>query len=88
MSNAHQVNITIPISLTLEKRLKEVAKIRQKSAQELILEAVEYHLEQFEFVLPKTCYDLAIELGVVGVCTNLPSDLSTNPKYFEGFGGS
>ena len=86
MTNAHQVNITIPISLTLEKRLKEVAKIRQTSEQELIVEAVEHHLEQF--VLPRTCYDLAIELGVVGTGTNLPSDLSTNPKYFDGFGES
>ncbi|MEB3311427.1 MAG: hypothetical protein VKJ02_14465 [Snowella sp.] len=35
---------------------------------------------------PQNCYDLALELGVIGVAENLPPDLSTNPAYFEGFG--
>lgn len=86
MNSPHKTNISIPLSPILEQRLKEVAQMSQKSEQELILEAVENHLKQFP--KQKTCYDLAKELGVIGVADNLPSDLSTNPDYFEGFGES
>jgi predicted DNA-binding antitoxin AbrB/MazE fold protein len=34
----------------------------------------------------KSCYDLAQELGIIGIAEDLPSDLSTNKNYFEGFG--
>jgi hypothetical protein len=34
----------------------------------------------------KSCYDLARELGIIGIAENLPADLSTNHDYFEGFG--
>lgn len=34
----------------------------------------------------KSCYDLAEELGIIGIAKNLPADLSTNQAYFEGFG--
>jgi hypothetical protein len=79
-------SVTIPISTTLDKRLKEVAKIQNKSEQELILEALESHLNK---ISPNVnCYDLLQELGIFqeieGV--DLPSDLSTNPKYFDNFG--
>jgi len=33
---------------------------------------------------PKNCYELALELGVVGVGDNLPPDLSID--YLTGFG--
>ncbi len=84
MNPPNQNNISIALSPSLEKRLKEVAQMNQKTEQELILEAIENHLEQF--LSPKSCYDLAIELGVMGVAEDLPSDLSTNPSYFQGFG--
>ena len=84
MNPPNKNNISIPLSPSLEQRLKEVAQMNQKTEQELILEAIENHLEQFSY--PKSCYDLAIELGVIGVAEDLPSDLSTNPSYFQGFG--
>jgi hypothetical protein len=34
----------------------------------------------------RTCLDVARELGVIGIAEDLPEDLSTNPKHFEGFG--
>ncbi|EAZ88075.1 hypothetical protein [Crocosphaera chwakensis] len=84
MNPPNQNNISIPLSPSLEQRLKEVAHMNQKTEQELILEALENHLKQFP--IPKNCYDLAIELGVIGIAADLPSDLSTNPSHFEGFG--
>ena len=32
------------------------------------------------------CYEIAQRLGIVGMLEHLPSDLSTNRRYFEGFG--
>jgi predicted DNA-binding protein len=84
MNPPNQNNISIPLSPSLEQRLKEVAQMNQKTEQELILEALENHLKQFP--TQKSCYDLAIELGVIGVAEDLPSDLSTNPDYFDRFG--
>ena len=84
MNPPNQNNISIALSPSLEQRLKQVAQMNQKTEQELILEAIENHLEQF--LSSKSCYDLAIELGVIGVAEDLPSDLSTNPSYFQGFG--
>lgn len=33
-----------------------------------------------------SCYEIAQRLGIVGMLDHLPSDLSTNRQYFEGFG--
>ena len=33
-----------------------------------------------------TCYDLAQRAGMIGALKDGPSDLSTNPQHFEGFG--
>jgi predicted DNA-binding antitoxin AbrB/MazE fold protein len=33
-----------------------------------------------------SCYELAKRAGIIGVVDGLPSDLSTNRDYFEGFG--
>ncbi|MGB0564148.1 MAG: hypothetical protein ACPGVO_20455 [Spirulinaceae cyanobacterium] len=84
MSESGTANITIPISPNLEQQLREVAGVQQKSVQELIIEAVELHLQQL--TPSKSCYDVALDLGVIGVVNDLPNDLSTNPQYFEGFG--
>ncbi len=32
------------------------------------------------------CYTVAKRAGIIGMIESAPSDLSTNPKYFEGFG--
>ncbi|HLJ10491.1 MAG TPA: antitoxin family protein [Planctomycetaceae bacterium] len=33
-----------------------------------------------------SCYDLARDLGVIGVADDTPPDLSSNPAHMEGFG--
>lgn len=33
-----------------------------------------------------SCYEIAQRLGIVGMLDHLPSDLSTNRRYFEGLG--
>ncbi len=34
----------------------------------------------------ETCYEAALRAGVIGAAKNAPRDLSTNRKYFRGFG--
>ena len=34
----------------------------------------------------KTLYEVLDEAGLIGCIKDAPSDLSTNPKYMEGFG--
>lgn len=36
----------------------------------------------------QTAYGLALQLGIIGMSGEGPSDLATNPKYMEGFGGN
>jgi len=75
----------IVLSSNLQQKLTKLAQQTKKSEQEVIIEALEKHLE-IEEPLKRNCYDRALELGVIGVAENLPSDLSTNPDYFIGLG--
>lgn len=34
----------------------------------------------------ESCYDAALRAGLIGAIKGGPSDMSTNPKYMEGFG--
>ena len=67
----------MPIPDELPRRLKDAALVR--SAAERQLEAGENSL---------TAYELAEIAGLIGVVKGAIRDLSTNPKYFDGFGGS
>jgi len=37
-------------------------------------------------VSERSAYDLAKEMGIIGMIKDAPSDLATNPKHMEGFG--
>ena len=50
----------------------------------VVREALEKHLA--EQPKDRSAYDLAVEIGAIGCAKNLPTDLSTNKKYREGFG--
>lgn len=77
---------TFKLSLNsqLEQKLKSISQLTNKSEQQLIIEALEKHLQ--ELSQPQNCYELATQLGVIGIAENLPTDLSTNKDYFQGFG--
>ena len=75
--------ITIRISPHLRRRLEEEASMNGKRESDVVREALEKHLAQAG---RETCYDLARKLGLIGCLKKAPPDLSTNRKYFEGFG--
>jgi len=80
------MDITLTVPSSLNQRLKEAAKIQNKSEQELILEALENHLTIIN--PPNNCYEMLAKLGILEDIQDidLPPDLSVNPKYLDDFG--
>ena len=77
------------INVRVDERLKREleAEAREKGVRpsDVVREALREHLKARS---PRpSCLDLARRIGIVGVYTDAPSDLSTNKDYFEGFGG-
>jgi hypothetical protein len=66
------------------RRLIERARLEVKDESEIIREALKRHLDE----RVDSAHDALMRTGGIGIATGLPSDLSTNKKYFEGFGGS
>lgn len=75
--------ITVRIPQKLEKQLKKRADLKGQTESEVVREALESYLQQNS---GQSAYDIAKRLGVIGSFKGGPKDLSTNPKYFEGFG--
>jgi predicted DNA-binding protein len=78
--------ITIRISESLVRRLKKHASMKRRSESALVREALENYLG--DAPTPSSAYEVARATGLIGCVSPGPSDLSTNRKYFEGFGKS
>jgi predicted DNA-binding protein len=76
--------VTVRFSSELRQRLKAAAERTGKQESELVRAAVEKHLAETEQT--ETAYDWLQKAGLIGMVKRGPSDLSTNKKYFEGFG--
>ncbi len=71
----------IPDSLTA--RLRARSRARGTSESNLVREALEEFLQHPE--KSGSAFDLAAEAGIIGSVDG-PADLSTNRRYFNGFG--
>ena len=78
--------ITVRFSPEMRRRLKTVADRGGRRESDLIREAVEQRLAADEG--SPTAYEYAKKAGLIGAIKGTVRDLSTNPKYFEGFGSS
>ena len=76
--------ITIRIEEETQERLETLAEAAGKSQSEVVRLALEDYLDRNEQV--ETCYDVFKKAGLIGCYKGGPPDLSTNPKYMEGFG--
>lgn len=76
--------ISIRIKPRLRRRLEEEASINGKRESDVVREALEEYLAARGS--HETCYDIALKTGVIGAVGDAPPDLSTNRKYFKGFG--
>ncbi len=77
---------TVRIPGSLSQRLRVCAQLQGRSESEIIREALERHLQKKAKSL--SAYDLFQAAGLIGCVKGAPKDLSTNKKYFIGFGHS
>jgi predicted DNA-binding protein len=78
--------ITVRLSAEVRRRLKASAQRRGTRESDLVRSAVELQLAAEEGV--PTAYEHAKKAGLIGAVKGTARDLSTNPKYFDGFGGA
>lgn len=76
-------SLSLKLPDNLDARLAGLARRRGISKSELVREAIEGHLERGAVAVPGSIGDLARDLAG---CVEGPVDLSTNPKYMNGFG--
>jgi Arc/MetJ-type ribon-helix-helix transcriptional regulator len=81
-----QRRLSVRLTKALEKRLKEITRTTGRSESEVVREALATYQPKVDESARESCLDLAKRLGLVGDVKGLPSDLSTNPTYMEGFG--
>lgn len=78
--------ISVRVSPGIARRLKERANATGAQESEMVREALEEYLSKNGG--NQTAYDLAKKAGLIGCAPGLPKDLSTNKRYFKGFGKS
>lgn len=76
--------INVRVNAQLKKELEAEAKAQGVSPSDVVREALDKHLR--ERAPRESCLDVARRIGILGVYKDAPPDLSTNPKYMEGFG--
>ena len=81
-----EARITVRFPTELRRRLKSAAKRSGRRESDLVREAVEQRLAADEEA--PTVYEVAKKAGLIGGVRSGLRDLSTNKKYFEGFGKS
>jgi Arc/MetJ-type ribon-helix-helix transcriptional regulator len=78
--------INVRLDPQLKKQLESAARAEGVSPSDVVRAALREHLDAKR--PPLSCLDIARQIGIVGVYTDAPSDLSTNKVFFEGFGGA
>ncbi len=77
--------VSLKVPQKLDRRLARVSKSQGVSKSEFIRRAVEKALDEAQPPpLEPSLYERAKDL--LGVIKGTPPDLSTNPKYMEGYG--
>jgi Arc/MetJ-type ribon-helix-helix transcriptional regulator len=78
--------ITVRFSPETRRQLRAAARRGGKRESDLVRGAVELQLAAEAASL--TAYEHAKKAGLIGAVKGTIRDLSTNPKYFDGFGES
>ncbi|MGK7877319.1 MAG: ribbon-helix-helix protein, CopG family [Xenococcaceae cyanobacterium] len=76
--------ITIRLDEQEHSLLSSLSLRENKTESEIVRAALRKYCQ--EALASQSSYSLAQELGIIGITEELPSDLSTNKAYFEGFG--
>jgi predicted DNA-binding protein len=78
--------ISVRVSPGIARRLKERSRATGTRESEVVREALEEYLSKSDD--EQTAFDLAQKAGLIGCIRGAPKDLSTNKRYFKGFGKS
>lgn len=78
--------ITVRLSAETRRKLKAAARRSGRRESDFVRDAVELQLAADES--SATAYDYAEKAGLIGAVKGAARDLSTNTKYFDGFGAS
>lgn len=84
MSDMKEQRITIRLDEQEQSILSSLSRRENKTESEIMRTALRKYFQ--EAVAQENSYELAQQLGIIGVTTELPSDLSISKDYFEGFG--
>lgn len=84
MSDMASNRITIRVPEALGERLRRRSRLKGETESELVRAALEAYFEQLEG--DRSAYEMVEEAGIVGCIQRAPKDLSSNRRYFEGFG--
>ncbi len=85
MATTKQVWFGMKVSPEQKRQIERLAKRRGTSQKAVVLAAIERELHEEGFPEPKPGSFLEAAWDFVGSIEG-PPDLSTNPKYMEGFG--
>ena len=84
--------ISVRLDDESRERLSEYVRESGQSESDFVREAIRKHLKEAKRVRqprkskPESFYDVLVREGILGGGKGMPRDLSTNPKYMEGFG--
>jgi hypothetical protein len=78
------MTITFKVSPQTGSALKAAAARQRVSMSKYVREIVEGKLKREKPT--KSAYDALFEIGAIGCFSSGKGDLSTNPKYMEGYG--
>ena len=76
--------ITVRLPIELRRRVKAAARTEGKRESDVTREAVEQHVPNVSN--GPTALERLRRAGFIGCIHDTPADLSTNRKYFNGFG--
>jgi predicted transcriptional regulator len=76
--------ISVRLSPSLAKRLEALGRKTKRTPSDLVREAIAEYCRNYP--RKPTAFDAFKTAGLIGDAKGLPADLSTNPKYMEGFG--
>ena len=86
MSDMTSQRITVRVPATLGTRLRHSSRMQGQTPSDLVRVALENYLGREATV--GSAYELAEAAGLIGCVRRAAKDLSTNRRYFEGFGKS
>lgn len=76
--------ISVRLTRKLAGKLKRKVSLRGQSESTAVRDALETYFDRKP--AKESCDDVAVRLGIIGCAKGLPRDLSTNKRYFKGFG--